>query len=289
MRQVFSSPRLENVEAVARMLEGEGIEVQVVNGRSYRGGLRGNFSYRDNANSGPRPAVWVVRSDQQPAARQLLRDAGLLKTSPLADDNFLLPAVQPRGAAIDSPWHRGSKFRYGLLLLTAALVGLVFAASRRTASGVDADTGAGAGTRVAAAATVPVPAATTAVQMGPAMAVELPATPFVLATPPALATTLFAAEFADAGAAADEAACLSIDAADAPSAVLETLRGAGHRVSPASACDDDAAIGIEVADYRTNGSGVGTVEVRVRREDTERTRRLEVERTGDAWRVLRTL
>jgi len=287
MRQVFSSPRLENVEAVARMLEDAGIEVQVVNGRSYRGGLRGNFSYRDNADSGPRPAVWVVRSDQQPAARQLLREAGLLKTSPLADDNFLLPAVQPRGAAIESPWHRGSKFRYGLLLLTAALVGLVFAASRRTAGGGEA-----AADAAAAAIGTARPAATEApgVEMGPALSVELPSTPFVLPTPPALATTLFAdalvaAEARDAGIAA---ACLTIDGADAPAAVREALREAGRRVT-AAACDDEAATVLAVADYRTNGSGVGVVELRVRRAGTTRTQRFEVQRTGADWRVLRTL
>ena len=284
MRQVFSSPRLENVEAVARMLEEQGIEVQVVNGRSYRGGLRGNFSYRDHVDSGPRPAVWVVRSDQQPGARQLLREAGLLKTSPLADDNFLLPAVQPRGAAIDSPWHRGSKFRYGLLLLTAALVGLVFAASRRTASGggaTDMDAARDASAVIAA----PRPAATASTQAGVAMAVELPTTPFAVATPPALATMLFERELAGSRAAAT---CLWIDGAAAPDAVLARVREGGQRAPSAAACQDAAASGLEVADYRTNGSGIGTVELRVR-GDRARTRRFEVQRTGDDWRVLRTL
>ena len=68
MRQVFSSPRLENVERVAQLLQDEGIAVKVTHRRAYKGGLRGNFSYRDEARTEPMPAVWVVRSEDQPRA-----------------------------------------------------------------------------------------------------------------------------------------------------------------------------------------------------------------------------
>ena len=47
MRQVFSSPRLENVEGIAKMLEDEGIEVRITHGRSYKGGWGGRRSYRE--------------------------------------------------------------------------------------------------------------------------------------------------------------------------------------------------------------------------------------------------
>ncbi|HEY0504947.1 MAG TPA: hypothetical protein VGD42_15810 [Lysobacter sp.] len=79
MRQVFSSQRLENVERVAQMLRDADIEVRITNGRSYKGGRRGTFSYSDEA--GPKPAVWVVRSDDTVRAREILRDAGLLETT----------------------------------------------------------------------------------------------------------------------------------------------------------------------------------------------------------------
>src|SRR5690606_28939902 len=78
MRQVFSSPRLENVERVATLLRDEGIEVKVTQRRAYKGGLRGNFTYRDDARTEPMPAVWVVRSEDQPRARAMLRELGLL-------------------------------------------------------------------------------------------------------------------------------------------------------------------------------------------------------------------
>ncbi|HWI24375.1 MAG TPA: pathogenicity-like protein, partial [Lysobacter sp.] len=41
MRQVFSSPRLENVEGIAKFLEEHGIEVRITQGRSYKGGWSG--------------------------------------------------------------------------------------------------------------------------------------------------------------------------------------------------------------------------------------------------------
>ena len=37
MRQVFSSPRLENVERVSQLLEEAGIETRITHGRSYKG------------------------------------------------------------------------------------------------------------------------------------------------------------------------------------------------------------------------------------------------------------
>ncbi|HEU4813612.1 MAG TPA: pathogenicity-like protein [Xanthomonadaceae bacterium] len=80
MRQVFTSQRLENVEGVADLLRQEGIEVRITNGRSYKGNRRGTFKY-SRPDAGPLPAVWVIRSEDQPRARALLRGAGLLATT----------------------------------------------------------------------------------------------------------------------------------------------------------------------------------------------------------------
>ena len=55
MRQVFSSPRLENVERVAQLLRDDGIAVKVTQRRAYKGGLRGDFSYRDDTRTEIRP------------------------------------------------------------------------------------------------------------------------------------------------------------------------------------------------------------------------------------------
>ncbi len=82
MRSVFTSPRLENVEAVAKMLEDAGIDVKVSNDRSYKGNRRQPFSYRDNtANNESNPQVWVLKAEDQPKARQMLREAGLIDST----------------------------------------------------------------------------------------------------------------------------------------------------------------------------------------------------------------
>jgi hypothetical protein len=82
MRSVFTSPRLENVEAVAKMLEDAGIEVRVSQDRSYKGNRRRPFSYRDSANqAGDNPQVWVIKAEDQPRARALLREGGLIDST----------------------------------------------------------------------------------------------------------------------------------------------------------------------------------------------------------------
>ncbi|MDV3513360.1 pathogenicity-like protein [Stenotrophomonas sp. C1657] len=81
MRQIFSSQRVETVEGVAELLRSHDIQVKVTNGRSYKTRRRGQFSYTDQGNAGAYPAVWVVRADDQPRAREILRDARLLDTT----------------------------------------------------------------------------------------------------------------------------------------------------------------------------------------------------------------
>jgi len=81
MRSVFSSPRLENVEAVAKMLEEAGIEVKVSNDRSYKGNRRQPFSYREPVNSENIPQVWVIKAEDQHKARAMLREQGLIDST----------------------------------------------------------------------------------------------------------------------------------------------------------------------------------------------------------------
>ncbi len=83
MRSVFTSPRLENVEAVAKMLADAGIEVRVSQDRSYKGKRRQPFSYRDsaNANAENNPQVWVIKAEDQPRARAMLREGGLIDST----------------------------------------------------------------------------------------------------------------------------------------------------------------------------------------------------------------
>ena len=100
MRQVFSSQRLENVEGVAALLRDAGIEVRITNGRSYKGNRRGTFKYSQSA-GGPQPAVWVIRSEDQPRARAMLREVGLLESTRPMPDAVPGPALPPGAPAPD--------------------------------------------------------------------------------------------------------------------------------------------------------------------------------------------
>lgn len=272
MRQVFTSPRIENVEAVARMLGDAGIEVRISNGRSYRGKIRGNFSYREGVGSGPRPSVWVIRSDQQPEARRILREAGLLQAAPMRGESFLPPPASLAGGDRSPLAARGGgRFRYGLLLGVAVMVALVMISYRAGWGGDDEDAAP-----APAVATVADPG-TVIVTGPPALVAELPDEAFVIPTPPALAATLLRDALAEAGGAR---ACLGIDGADPGPDLLRELAAAGLDVVAASACGD-GRLRVEVEGYATDGSGRGTV--RLALDDAE-AQEIDVRREGRDWR-----
>lgn len=281
MRQVFSSPRLENVEAVAELLRAQDIEIRISNGRSYRSAIRGNFSYRDQAQSGPQPAVWVVRSEQQPQARRLLRDAGLLQSVRMPSDSYLPDLPGARGVlSTERAGTRGSRLRYGLLAGIAVIAALGLLSLRRPTPAP------------ATAATSPATTPAT-----PARRLPLPASAadvaHRVATPPALAEMLFERALADPGTPRAAVVCLAIDGVDPAPDVIARLQRQGADVRAASACDAAGTqLALDATGYRTDGSGIGTVELAARHIDAggdrrEAPRRLEVERNGDAWRVLR--
>lgn len=134
MRQVFSSPRLENAEQVAKLLEGSGIATRITNGRSYKGYLRGHFSYSEYRPDVP--TVWVMRSDDQPRARQILREADLLDSTHNEPDSYLARSFRGGIEEMRDPGYerrqaRISKIKYGLIigLLFATGIGFFFSLS----------------------------------------------------------------------------------------------------------------------------------------------------------------
>lgn len=281
MRQVFASPRLENVEGIARFLEEHGIEVRITQGRSYKGGWSGRRTYRDS-DAGPQPAVWVVRSEDQPRARQLLREAGLLGTTRAAPDSYLAPSVHAEIAPrVATPQRRALRYKIGLLIAIGVAIALAYGAlhESRVAAPGPATPPVSSAAAPSPSATLPVPVAATAGE--PVYRIE---------TPPALAETLAAAEL---DAHAVRTACLAIDGAPAPDAVAARLSRAGLAVSP---CEPDASgpLVLEVGNYRTDGSGEGTVELAVSSPDpagrrSTQIRTLLVRRVESDWRVLRVL
>ncbi|TWT21353.1 DUF2007 domain-containing protein [Luteimonas marina] len=269
MRLVFSSARIENAEAVAKLLADQGIEVRVENGRSFRSSIRGNFSYREQAEAGERAAVWVIRADDQPRARQLLRDAGLLEASPAAPTGFLPTTGHAARAA--SPVRRA---RMGLGLIIVAAVALALWLNQFRNPGWDLP-------ERPPPASAPAPIDPSLQQI--ATSAE---TAHLIPTPPALAVTLAAREHAQAPA---PTLCLSIDGADPTDAALAAARAAGLDPLAASACPAEGErLRVAVSGYRTDGSGSGTVELEVARNAGDPVaKRLEVRRDGDQWQVLR--
>lgn len=270
MRQVYTSPRLENVEAVAKLLQAHEIETRIVNGRSYRGGIRGDFSYRQRPERGDEPSVWVVRAEDRPRARELLRTEGLV------EDNRRRDSYLPELTFAKS--QETPKRRFGLrsaLLIAATLaIGLTLFGRRGPTS--------------------PTSSAEPAAATAPSAAAPGGDATYIVDTPSALAALLIEAELQAQGA---KEACLSVDGADPAPKVLEQVRNpAGVRLRPASACNADTAgagagrVRIGVRDYRTDGSGKGTVRLEIAdttadgapRNDA---RTLEVQRVELEWQV----
>lgn len=124
MRQIFSSQRVETVEGVATLLRDAGIDVRITNGRSYHSKRGSQFSYLDTSKATTHPTLWVVHADDQPRAREILRDARLLETTrrdhPIAEFAFRdqVGEVAPRR---NWAW----RIRIGLLLVIAAVAMVV--------------------------------------------------------------------------------------------------------------------------------------------------------------------
>lgn len=262
MRQVFSSQRLENVEAVAELLRKEGIEVKIENGRGWRGHRRGNFSYDQRKPLGSMPSVWIIRAEDQPRGRQLLRELGLLESSRDPGASYLPPNRQddkPRGGGTNA-----KRIKLGLLALIAVGIALIAFTARRQAPEPDAP--------------APAPAAPTLPTIAPAEAItELQV--YRADVPTALAIKLIGDALAQRAPAI---ACVSVAGADPAPAVLQAFADGETRLHPASACPDKTALALAIGHYMTDGSGSGELQLEV--GDSSRT--LRVERNGTTWTVL---
>ena len=127
MRQVFTSLRIETVEGVAKLLEDAGIEVYLANGRSYHSKRGGQFSYAEPMKVKQQPSVWVMKAEDQPRARELLREAGLLaSTRPGQGD----PLLFAQNDATDEPKKRSLAWRIRVGLLIAVAVAVLVTVTR---------------------------------------------------------------------------------------------------------------------------------------------------------------
>ena len=86
MRQIYTSPRVENVERVVAMLRDAGIDTSVTNRRAYAGHDYRRPSYASPPDRDAWPQVWIVRAEDQPKARALMREAGIEPATRFADE-----------------------------------------------------------------------------------------------------------------------------------------------------------------------------------------------------------
>jgi len=99
MRQIFSSPRLENVETLERLLVDAGIATRVTNRATWNRATKRDFSYATAQHEGRWPALWVVESDDYARARELLREHGVAfqSTRPATEPTWAPRAPEAEG------------------------------------------------------------------------------------------------------------------------------------------------------------------------------------------------
>jgi len=111
MRQIYTSPRMENIERVVALMAQHGIQTSITNRRAYQGADWKRFSYTAKGDRDAWPQVSVVRSEDQTLARKVLRDAGLEPATRFADE---LAAARGVGGPAT---HRRASMRIKLVVL----------------------------------------------------------------------------------------------------------------------------------------------------------------------------
>jgi len=119
MRQIYTSPRVENVDRVVAMLNEAGIATSVTNRRAYGGHDYRRPSYAKPPDRDSWPQVWVVNANDQSRARALLRDAGVEPPTRFADE-----LAESRGNASPEARRNALVWRVRVFLL-AVIVTLV--------------------------------------------------------------------------------------------------------------------------------------------------------------------
>jgi hypothetical protein len=271
VRQVFSSPRIENVEAVAKLLADEGIEVRISDGRSYKGNRRGTFSYSDD--DAKRPAVWVVQSEDQVRARELLRGAGLLDSTRPGESSFLAPAFrsQEERHGKTSAQKRAWRIKAGLMLGIAVILGLAMVHSLKQVA-------------------TPAP--------------ELASPPFNGKVAPTLDGVAIAVLNAEIQKTVMPVVCVSVDGRNPLPDVMRGIGSQDHLLVPANHCVRNADVDkgsthgtsgkdaeiLEVTAFRPTAPDAGTVEFSAYHHRMwARYKTFEVRYIDGQWKVVKTL
>lgn len=78
MRQIYTSPRQENIDSVVALMAEHGIEASVANRSNYNRQTWQRFSYsQPQQERSSWPQVWITNADDYTKARELLRELGI--------------------------------------------------------------------------------------------------------------------------------------------------------------------------------------------------------------------
>jgi len=122
MREVYRSLRVEQVEGAATLLNEAGIETSIQNGRSYKGGRRRNFSFRETPDSAKAAVLYVTHNGDLPEARKLLREAGLM--DPGQRESYLPQELQFQRREEKKPRIDPRRLRTVLLMMIVIIIAL---------------------------------------------------------------------------------------------------------------------------------------------------------------------
>jgi hypothetical protein len=129
MRQIYTSLRQENIDRVIALMAEHGIETSVTNRSSYKGADWKKFSYTNRPDASTWPQVWVVNSNDQIRARELLREAGIEPPVRYADEL----AAAMREPLTGTARHRAVAGRMRMVALSLVAVAAVLLSVRSCA------------------------------------------------------------------------------------------------------------------------------------------------------------
>jgi hypothetical protein len=96
MRQIYTSPRLENIDRVVALLGEHGIQTRVLNRAVYKRRSYDRFRYTARNDRDNWPIVEIVHAEDLTPARNIMRDIGI---EPPVRHSEILEAMRQRDAA----------------------------------------------------------------------------------------------------------------------------------------------------------------------------------------------
>jgi len=119
MRQIYTSPRPENIDQIVTLLSDHQIETAVTNRSTFNRPTYQRFSYsqsQDNRDAWPQ--VWIRSADDFPKARQLLKDLGIEPTVRFQEELHIhrQPDLRPRAQ------RTAARIRLMMLAIVAGVV-----------------------------------------------------------------------------------------------------------------------------------------------------------------------